>query len=71
MGKMLKAFISYLSQGNSLDAEGIQIAKNAAHDIITCKCNCDIAPDILVECALMWIRQNPDPVPLGKVDYKR
>ena len=70
-GKMLKALISYLSLGNSLDAECIQVAKNAAHDIITCKCNCDIAPDILVECALMWIRQNPNPVPLGKVDYKR
>ncbi len=69
--KMLKAFISYLSRGNSLSAKDIQIAKNAAHDIIACKCNCDMAPDILVKCALMWIRYNPDSVPLGEVDYKR
>ena len=70
-GKMLKALLVYLSQGNPLAPEDIQTAKTAAHDIVARKCNCDLAPDILIECALMWVRQNPNPVELGKVDYNR
>ena len=69
--KMLQALQSYLQKGNPLAPDDMLTAQKAAREITACKCNCGIAPDILIECALMWVRQNPDPIPLGKIHYKR
>ena len=69
--KMLTALQSYLLQGNPLHPDKIRILQNAVDEINACQCNCGIAPDILIECALAWVRRNPIPMSPGKVDYRR
>ena len=42
-----------LQKGNPLAPDDLLTAQKATREITACKCNCDIAPVLLIECALM------------------
>ncbi|MDE6234038.1 MAG: hypothetical protein K2M60_11940, partial [Lachnospiraceae bacterium] len=72
--KMLEALTKYFLQGNALDKDEIEDMKNAINKINTHKAACIIcqkAIDKLMELAVKWVIQNPEPVPLGNIDYNR
>jgi len=65
--KMLTAMSAYLQQGNALSekelAEGADIQKHILEDDGT-------GTQRLCELASAWVVQNPEPIALGKVNYK-
>ena len=65
--KMLTAISGYLQQGNSLSeselAEVADIQKHILEDDGT-------GTQRLCELATAWVVQNPEPIALGKVNYK-
>lgn len=72
--KMLEALTKYFLQGNALDKDEIEDMNNAINKINTHKVACIIcqkAIDKLMELAVKWVIQNPEPVPLGNIDYNR
>lgn len=72
--KMLEALTKYFLQGNALDKDEIEDINNAINEINNHKAACIIcqkAIDKLMELAVKWVIQNPEPVPLGNIDYKR
>lgn len=70
--KMLKALLEYFVQGSTLDEADIQAARQAVNSINSCKaCGCWDETDKLKELAVKWVKQNPTPVPLDNVNYRR
>lgn len=70
--KMLKALLDYLRQGTSLDEEEIQATQQAISSIDNCKaCGCWAETDRLKELSVKWVKQNPKPIPLDSVNYRR
>lgn len=70
--KMLKALVGFFVQGNVLDEDDIKATREAACGINGCKaCGCGEEIEMLAELAVKWVRQNPVPLPLGDVNYKR
>ena len=71
---MLGSLTKYFLQGNTLNKDEIEDMKNAINEINTHKATCIIcqkAIDKLMELAVKWVIQNPDPIPLGNIDYNR
>lgn len=70
--KMLKALLDYLRQGTSLDEEDIQATQQAINSIDDCKaCGCWDETDRLKELSVKWVKQNPTPIFLDSVNYRR
>ena len=70
--KMLKALLEFLKQGNGPDEDNIKAADRASYHINSFKaCGCEEEINILIKCAVEWVKKNPDPIFLGEVNYKR
>lgn len=72
--RMLGSLTKYFLQGNTLNKDEIEDMKDAINEINTHKAACIIcqkAIDKLMELAVKWVIQNPDPIPLGNIDYNR
>jgi hypothetical protein len=66
--KMLFALVEYFGRNNPLPpgelAEAEKIAKRLKNG------NGDDEPERLMELAVHWVKANPNPIPLGKTEYK-
>lgn len=74
--KMLDALGQYFLQGNALSEHDLNEAQDAVIEINYFKAapgcyGCQKQIDSLIELAVKWVRQNPEPIKLGKVAYKR
>ena len=74
--KMLDALEQYFLQGNALGEYDLNEARDAIIEINHFKAapgcyGCQKQIDYLIELAVKWIWQNPEPIKLGKVAYKR
>ena len=70
--KMLKVLLGFFGQGNALDEEEIQATQQAIDSINRCKAHgCWEAADKLKELAVKWVKQNPTPISLNNVNYRR
>lgn len=72
-GKMLTALIQYFQQGNALSESETEEAQQAIAEINRSKASlgCQKQIDCLKELAVKWVGQNPEPILLGTVAYKR
>ena len=67
--KMLTALVNTFGAGAALAPDALEEAARIArllHDG-----NGDDEPERLMKLAVLWVRANPVPLPLGKPDYKR
>ena len=74
--KMLDALEQFFLQGNALGEYDLNEARDAIIEINHFKAapgcyGCQKQIDYLIELAVKWIWQNPEPIKLGKVAYKR
>lgn len=70
--KMLEALMEFLSWGNGLEEDALKTVQAAAEGINRCKaCGCPEEIDTLEKLAVKWVQRNPEPILLGKVDYRR
>jgi hypothetical protein len=70
--KMLLALPDYFRQGNPLNEEDMQKAQESIDLLISCRGYGEWdEPDKLCALAVKWVKQNPEPIPLGKVNYRR
>lgn len=74
--KMLDALGQYFLLGNALDGHELEKAQEAAIEINRFKAapgcfGCQKQIDFLTELAVKWVRQNPEPIALDGVAYKR
>ena len=64
--KMANAFLKLIASGNSLADEQIQSCREFLAELPGL-----YDADVLVQNAVAWVRLNPDPLPLGPVEYNR
>lgn len=69
--KMLNAFLKYITMCNSLNEKETEEAKKIAENIKGDGSEEDKDLYRLKELAVKWVLLNPNPIKLGKVDYKR
>lgn len=70
--KMLNALLEFFWQGNALDKKDIQTLEENIKLINNTKAYaCREAPEKLIELAVKWVKQNPTPIPLKNVNYRR
>ena len=74
--KMLKALTQYFIQGNALSGYELEEVQKAIMEINRFKAapgymGCQKHIDYLIELAVKWVKQNPEPIMLDKVAYKR
>jgi len=74
--KMLKALTQYFMMGKVLNGHELEEVQNAAAEINRFKAaprylGCQKQINCLMELAVKWVRQNPEPILLDKVTYKR
>jgi len=67
--KMLDALVKYLGTGNPLKPKELTMAAKLSAKMSGDSGNNEPAP--LTELAVRWVLKNPNPVPMGKPDYKR
>lgn len=69
--RMLEALVGYLGQGLALPEDELVAARRAA-DAVSASRGLDWDDvDMLKGLAVSWVRQNPAPIPLGGVSYRR
>lgn len=69
--KMLQALPQYLSLGNSLSERELEESKQVIAQIHSKESDDEASLDRLCQLALIWIKQNPEPISLEKTSYKR
>lgn len=74
--KMLEALTQYFLRGNALSGDELEEVQNAIIEINRFKAapgymGCQKHIDRLIELAVKWVKQNPEPILLDKVVYKR
>lgn len=69
--KMLQALPQYLSLGNSLSEQELEESKQVIAQIHSKESDDEASLDRLCQLALIWIKQNPEPISLEKTSYKR
>ncbi|MDE6926003.1 MAG: ankyrin repeat domain-containing protein [Acetatifactor sp.] len=71
--KMLEMLTQYFSRENALNASEMDVARKAIAEIGRSKASpgCQKQIDRLMELAVKWIRQNPEPVLLEEIPYNR
>lgn len=70
--KMLKALLEFFKQGDPLNEKDMEVVQQAVFSINSCKaCGCWEETDKLKELAVKWVKQNPTPISLNNVNYRR
>jgi hypothetical protein len=64
---MLNALLKYFTLGTPLTSAELDEAATLAKQIR----DDNDAPERLEQLALQWVKLNPNPIPLGKTEYKR
>jgi len=67
--KMLTALVGYFSMGNALTSAELEESEKLAKRLKSG--NGDDEPERLMELAVQWVKENPNPISLGKTEYKR
>jgi hypothetical protein len=70
--KMLKTLLTCFRYGNALNLRDMHAARKAVRVIVQVKaCGGWDETEQLMQLAVKWVRLNPTPYPMGKVDYRR